>query len=213
MAHIAGLVAAGLHPNPVEYADFVSSTTHKTLRGPRGGIILCAQEWARKIDSAVFPGIQGGPLMHVIAAKAVCFKEALSEEFKQYQENIVQNAQALAQSLVENGLRLVSGGTDNHLMLVDVRPKSLNGKEAEAILESVNITVNKNTIPFDPETPFITSGIRLGTPALTSRGFTPDDMKQVGLAIAQALSNARQETVLAEVRLMVKELCQKYPLY
>jgi glycine hydroxymethyltransferase len=151
--------------------------------------------------------------MHVIAAKAVCFKEALSEEFKQYQENIVQNAQALAQSLVENGLRLVSGGTDNHLMLVDVRPKSLNGKEAEAILESVNITVNKNTIPFDPETPFITSGIRLGTPALTSRGFTPDDMKQVGLAIAQALSNARQETVLAEVRLMVKELCQKYPLY
>lgn len=155
MAHIAGLVAAGLHPNPVEYADFVSSTTHKTLRGPRGGIILCAQEWARKIDSAVFPGIQGGPLMHVIAAKAVCFKEALSEEFKQYQENIVQNAQALAQSLVENGLRLVSGGTDNHLMLVDVRPKSLNGKEAEAILESVNITVNKNTIPFDPETPFI----------------------------------------------------------
>lgn len=213
MAHIAGLVAAGLHPNPVEYADFVSSTTHKTLRGPRGGIILCAQEWARKIDSAVFPGIQGGPLMHVIAAKAVCFKEALSEEFNQYQENIVQNAQALAQSLVENGLRLVSGGTDNHLMLVDVRPKSLNGKEAEAILESVNITVNKNTIPFDPETPFITSGIRLGTPALTSRGFTPDDMKQVGLAIAQALSNARQETVLAEVRLMVKELCQKYPLY
>lgn len=213
MAHIAGLVAAGLHPNPVEYADFVSSTTHKTLRGPRGGIILCAQEWARKIDSAVFPGIQGGPLMHVIAAKAVCFKEALSEEFKQYQENIVQNAQALAQSLVENGLRLVSGGTDNHLMLVDVRPKSLNGKEAEAILESVNITVNKNTIPFDPETPFITSGIRLGTPALTSRGFTPDDMKQVGLAIAQALSNAGQETVLAEVRLMVKELCQKYPLY
>ena len=213
MAHIAGLVAAGLHPNPFEYADFVSSTTHKTLRGPRGGIILCAQEWARKIDSAVVPGIQGGPLMHVIAAKAVCFKEALSEEFKQYQENIVQNAQALAQSLVENGLRLVSGGTDNHLMLVDVRPKSLNGKEAEAILESVNITVNKNTIPFDPETPFITSGIRLGTPALTSRGFTPDDMKQVGLAIAQALSNARQETVLAEVRLMVKELCQKYPLY
>ncbi len=213
MAHIAGLVAAGLHPNPVEYADFVSSTTHKTLRGPRGGIILCGQEWARKIDSAVFPGIQGGPLMHVIAAKAVCFKEALSEEFKQYQENIVQNAQALAQSLVENGLRLVSGGTDNHLMLVDVRPKNLNGKEAEAILESVNITVNKNTIPFDPETPFITSGIRLGTPALTSRGFTRDDMKQVGLAIAQALSNAGQEEVLAEVRLMVKELCQKYPLY
>ncbi len=213
MAHIAGLVAAGLHPNPVEYADFVSSTTHKTLRGPRGGIILCSQEWARKIDSAVFPGIQGGPLMHVIAAKAVCFKEALAEEFKQYQQNIAQNAQALAQSLVENGLRLVSGGTDNHLILVDVRPKNLNGKEAEAILESVNITVNKNTIPFDPQTPFITSGIRLGTPALTSRGFNSDDMKQVGLAIAKALSNVNQERELAEVRLAVKELCQKYPLY
>lgn len=213
MAHIAGLVAAGLHPNPVEYADFVSSTTHKTLRGPRGGIILCSQEWARKIDSAVFPGIQGGPLMHVIAAKAVCFKEALSEEFTQYQQNIVQNAGALAQSLVENGLRLVSGGTDNHLMLVDVRPKNLTGKEAEAILESVNITVNKNTIPFDPETPFVTSGIRLGTPALTSRGFNSDDMKQVGMAIAKALGNADQERELAEVRLAVKELCQKYPLY
>lgn len=213
MAHIAGLVAAGLHPNPVEYADFVSSTTHKTLRGPRGGIILCGKEWARKIDSAVFPGIQGGPLMHVIAAKAVCFKEALAEPFKKYQQNIVENAAALAAALIENGLRLVSGGTDNHLMLVDVRPKNLNGQEAEAILESVNITANKNTIPFDPETPFITSGIRLGTPALTSRGFNAEDMKKVGLAIAKALSHPEQEKVLAEVRLVVEELCQKHPLY
>lgn len=213
MAHIAGLVAAGLHPNPVEYADFVSSTTHKTLRGPRGGLILCGEEWARKIDSAVFPGIQGGPLMHVIAAKAVCFKEALSEEFRHYQKNIVANAAALAGSLTENGLRLVSGGTDNHLMLVDVRTKNLNGKEAEAILESVNITANKNTIPFDPETPFITSGIRLGTPALTSRGFNTEDMKEVGSAISRALSNPASGPDLTEVRGAVQELCKKYPLY
>ncbi len=213
MAHIAGLVAAGLHPNPVEYADFVSSTTHKTLRGPRGGIILCGQEWARKIDSAVFPGIQGGPLMHVIAAKAVCFKEALSDQFQKYQQNIVTNATALAAALMENGLRLVSGGTDNHLMLVDVRPKNLTGKDAEAILESVNITVNKNTIPFDPETPFVTSGVRLGTPALTSRGMNADDMKQVGTAIAIALGSPDSETSLAEAKNIVHELCQKYPLY
>ncbi len=213
MAHIAGLVAANLHPNPVEYAHFVSSTTHKTLRGPRGGIILCGQEWARKIDSAVFPGIQGGPLMHVIAAKAVCFKEALSEEFQQYQQNIIANAKALASALMENGLRLVSGGTDNHLMLVDVRPKNLTGKDAEAILESVNITVNKNTIPFDPQTPFVTSGIRLGTPALTSRGMNAEDMKQVGTAIAKALGNPGSEDNLNEVRQIVQELCQKYPLY
>ncbi len=213
MAHIAGLVAAGLHPNPVEYADFVSSTTHKTLRGPRGGIILCGEEWARKIDSAVFPGIQGGPLMHVIAAKAVCFKEALSEEFKQYQRNIAENAVSLAASLIENGLRLVSGGTDNHLMLVDVRPKNLTGKDAEAILESVNITVNKNTIPFDPQTPFVTSGIRLGTPALTSRGMNAEDMKLVGTVIAMALSNPDNEDNLAEARKIVQNLCQNYPLY
>ncbi len=213
MAHIAGLVAAGLHPNPVEYADFVSSTTHKTLCGPRGGIILCGQEWARKIDSAVFPGIQGGPLMHVIAAKAVCFKEALSEEFQLYQQNIIANATALAAALMDNGLRLVSGGTDNHLMLVDVRPKNLTGKEAEAILESVNITVNKNTIPFDPATPFVTSGIRLGTPALTSRGMNADDMKRVGTAIAIALGNPDSEGNLAEAKNIVQELCRKYPLY
>jgi len=213
MAHIAGLVAVGFHPNPVPYADFVTSTTHKTLRGPRGGFILCKKEWARKTDSAVFPGIQGGPLMHVIAAKAVCFKEAQLEEFKQYQHNIINNAAVLASSLVENGLRLVSGGTDNHLMLVDVRTKNLTGKEAESILESVNITVNKNTIPFDPETPFVTSGIRLGTPALTSRGMDAEDMKQVGKAIAIALSNPGEESKLNDARNIVSGLCKKYPLY
>jgi len=213
MAHIAGLVAAGLHPNPVPYAHFVSSTTHKTLRGPRGGFILCNQEWARKIDSAVFPGIQGGPLMHVIAAKAVCFKEALSEEFRQYQQRIIENAEVMAYSLVKNGLRLASGGTDNHLMLVDVRPRGLTGKEAEAILESVNITVNKNTIPFDPESPMVTSGIRLGTPALTSRGMNGDDMKEVARAISIALNDPENQQKLEEARNIVRSLCTKYPLY
>lgn len=213
MAHIAGLVAAGLHPSPVPYAHFTTTTTHKTLRGPRGGLIICSEEWARKIDSAVFPGIQGGPLMHVIAAKAVCFKEALSEEFKQYQRQIVDNAAALAQSLVENGLRLVSGGTDNHLMLVDVRPKGLTGKEAQAILDLVNITVNKNTIPFDPEKPMVTSGIRIGTPAITSRGLKVPDMKDMGAAIAIALDNPNSETRLDEARAIVRNLCNKYPLY
>jgi len=213
MAHIAGLVAAGLHPNPVPYAHFVSSTTHKTLRGPRGGFILCNQEWARKIDSAVFPGIQGGPLMHVIAAKAVCFKEALSEEFRQYQQRIIENAEVMASSLVKNGLRLASGGTDNHLMLVDVRPRGLTGKEAEAILESVNITVNKNTIPFDPESPMVTSGIRLGTPALTSRGMNGDDMKEVARAISIALNDPENQQKLEEARNIVRSLCAKYPLY
>lgn len=213
MAHIAGLVAAGLHPNPVEYADFVTSTTHKTLRGPRGGVILCKEEWAKKVDSAVFPGIQGGPLMHVIAAKAVCFQEALSEGFKQYQRNIIHNAQALAAALTENGLRLVSGGTDNHLMLVDVRPKKLTGKQAETVLDEINITVNKNTIPFDPETPFVTSGIRIGTPAMTSRGMNEEDMKQVAQAIAIALGHPDNETKLDEARGIVSNLCARYPLY
>jgi glycine hydroxymethyltransferase len=213
MAHIAGLVAAGLHPSPVPYADFVTTTTHKTLRGPRGGVILCKEEWAKKIDSAVFPGIQGGPLMHVIAAKAVCFKEALQPEFKQYQQQIVDNASVLAQELVKQGLRLVSGGTDNHLMLVDVRPKKLTGKEAESILESINITVNKNGIPFDPEKPTITSGIRIGTPALTSRGFKTDDMKAVAEAISIALSNPDNEVKLDQAREIVRALCDKYPLY
>lgn len=212
MAHIAGLVAAGLHPSPVPYADFVTTTTHKTLRGPRGGMIMCKNEWARKIDSAVFPGIQGGPLMHVIAAKAVCFKEALNSDFIDYQRGIVENAQALASSLVEKGLRLVSGGTDNHLMLVDVRPKKLNGSEAEAILESINITVNKNGIPFDPEKPTVTSGIRIGTPALTSRGMKHEDMREISDIIAMALNNPAEE-VLVEARDRVAKLCDKYPLY
>jgi glycine hydroxymethyltransferase len=212
MAHIAGLVAAGLHPSPVPYADFVTTTTHKTLRGPRGGMIMCKNEWARKIDSAVFPGIQGGPLMHVIAAKAVCFKEALASDFVNYQRSIIENAQALASSLVEKGLRLVSGGTDNHLMLVDVRPKKLNGSEAEAILESINITVNKNGIPFDPEKPTVTSGIRIGTPALTSRGMKLEDMQEIGNIIAMALNDPTEE-VLAEARNRVAKLCDKYPLY
>jgi len=213
MAHIAGLVAAGLHPSPVPYADFVTTTTHKTLRGPRGGMILCKEEWAKKIDSAVFPGIQGGPLMHVIAAKAVCLGEALQEGFTAYQQQVVLNARILASSLVENGLRLVSGGTDNHLMLVDVRTKNLSGKDAEAILESINITVNKNGIPFDPEKPTVTSGIRIGTPALTSRGMNGDDMREIGNVVALALSNPDNDRVLEEARSRVAKLCDKYPLY
>lgn len=213
MAHIAGLVAANLHPSPVPHAHFVTTTTHKTLRGPRGGMIMCGEEWARKIDSAVFPGIQGGPLMHVIAAKAVCLKEALSPEFVQYQQQIVDNASALANALVEKGLRLVSGGTDNHLMLVDVRTKGLTGRDAQDILELIDITVNKNTIPFDPEKPMVTSGIRLGTPAVTSRGLKVEDMRQIAGAIAMALDNPTSETHLQEARGIVKLLCDKYPLY
>ncbi len=213
MAHIAGLVAAGLHPNPVPYADFVTTTTHKTLRGPRGGMILCSSEWAARIDRAVFPGIQGGPLMHVIAAKAVCFKEALSEEFITYQQNIVKNAKALASSLIAHGFRLVSGGTDNHLMLVDVKAKGMTGKVAEELLEAVNITANKNTIPFDTEKPTVTSGIRLGTPAITSRGMREDDMYQIGQAINLALNYPEDEDKRSEARGIVAELCRKYPLY
>ena len=213
MAHIAGLVVGDVHPSPIPYADFVTTTTHKTLRGPRGGLILCKEEWAAKIDKAVFPGIQGGPLMHVIAAKAVCFQEALMPEFKEYQGHIVDNARILAENLVENGLRLVSGGTDNHLMLVDVRPKGLNGKEAEAILESINITVNKNGIPFDPEKPTITSGIRIGTPAVTSRGLRGDDMRQMAQAISLAMDYPNEENKLNQAREIVKGLCKKYPLY
>ena len=213
MAHIAGLVVSGDHPSPIPYADFVTTTTHKTLRGPRGGLILCRQEWAAKINSAVFPGIQGGPLMHVIAAKAVCFQEALAPDFKNYQHQIVENARILATSLVEKGLRLVSGGTDNHLMLVDVRPKGLNGKDAEAILESINITVNKNGIPFDPEKPTITSGIRIGTPAVTTRGLRGDDMREMARAIALALDAPEDEGQLKQARAIVAGLCEKYPLY
>ena len=186
MAHIAGLVAAGLHPSPVPYADIVTTTTHKTLRGPRGGIILCKQKYAAAIDKGIFPGMQGGPLMHVIAAKAAAFKEALSPEFKEYQQRIIDNARTLAETLQERGFTIISGGTDNHLMLVDVRPQNLTGKVAEHLLDDIGVTANKNAIPFDPTSPFVTSGIRLGTAALSSRGFNAEDMKEVGNIIADA---------------------------
>lgn len=213
MAHIAGLVAAGLHPSPVAHADFVTTTTHKTLRGPRGGMILCRQEYAAAIDKAVFPGIQGGPLMHVIAAKAVCLKEAMTQEFAEYQKQIVKNAAALAGALQSRGFRLVSGGTDNHLMLVDLRPVNLTGKVAEKVLDEVGITVNKNTIPFDPKGPMVTSGIRLGTPALTSRGMKEKEMEAVAEAISLALKNPEDEKVHGQVRSMVAELCSGFSLY
>ncbi len=214
MAHIAGLVAAGLHPSPIPYADIVTSTTHKTLRGPRGGIIMTNnEEYAKKINKAIFPGLQGGPLMHVIAAKAVAFGEALKPEFKEYQEQIIKNAKAFAEALVEDGFRLVSGGTDNHLMLVDVRTKGLTGKVAEKLLDDVGITCNKNTIPFDPESPFITSGLRLGTPAATTRGFVEDDFREVAAIIALVLNNPEDEAKKAEAKARVAALCKKYPLY
>jgi glycine hydroxymethyltransferase len=214
MAHIAGLVAAGLHPSPIPYAQIVTSTTHKTLRGPRGGLILCQSEYAQKIDKAIFPGIQGGPLMHVIAAKAVAFGEALQPEFILYQQRTVENAKALAKSLSNKGFRLVSGGTDNHLMLIDVQPKDLTGKDAERILDEVGITVNKNTIPFDKASPFVTSGIRIGTPAVTTRGMTPEAMERIATAIDLALTS-RNDTngKLAEVRRIVEALCDDFPLY
>ena len=211
MAHIAGLVAAGLHPNPVEYADIVTTTTHKTLRGPRGGAILCKEEFAKAIDKGIFPGSQGGPLMHVIAAKAVCFGEALSDEFKAYQQRVIDNAQALAKSLIANGLPLISGGTDNHLMLVDLRGTGVSGKELEHRLDAVNITANKNAIPNDPESPFITSGIRVGTPAATTRGLTTDDMARVGEFIAKATFDF--DNSADAIRAGVAEICAKYPLY
>jgi glycine hydroxymethyltransferase len=213
MAHIAGLVAAGLHPNPVPYAQFVTSTTHKTLRGPRGGLVLCTKEYAKAIDKAVFPGMQGGPLMHIIAAKAVSFKEALTDEFRTYQQQVIRNANALAQALMARGFQLVSGGTDNHLMLLDLRNKGLTGKKAEKVLDSVRITVNKNTIPFDPESPFTTSGIRIGTPAMTSRGMEENEMQIIGNLIADALEHVDSEPVLAKVRRGVAELCEAFPLY
>lgn len=214
MAHIAGLVAAGLHPNPIEYADVVTSTTHKTLRGPRGGIILCRDaEFGKKFNKAVFPGTQGGPLMHVIAAKAVAFKEALSDEFKEYQRQIIKNARALAEALTKEGFRIVSGGTDNHLMLVDLRNKNITGKDAEKLLDDVGITVNKNTIPFEPLSPFVTSGIRLGTPALTTRGFKEKDMEEAASIMAIVLNNPNDESKMAEAAKRVKTLCEKYPLY
>ena len=211
MAHIAGLVAAGLHPNPVEYADVVTTTTHKTLRGPRGGLILCKEEFAKDIDKAIFPGTQGGPLMHTIAAKAVCFGEALTDEFKAYQQRIIDNAKALAESLMANGIKLVSGGTDNHLILVDLVGTGVTGKELEHRLDAVNITANKNAIPNDPEKPFVTSGIRLGTPAATTRGFTAEDFTLIGELIAKAVFDF--ETNEDYIRKTVAEICAKYPLY
>lgn len=215
MAHIAGLVAAGLHPNPVMYADVVTSTTHKTLRGPRGGIILCNdEEIFKKINKAVFPGIQGGPLMHVIAAKAQCFYEALQPEFKEYQKRVINNIKALSNSLKEEGFRIVSGGTDNHLILVDIKSSTgLTGKEAEAILDRIHITVNKNTIPNDTEKPFVTSGIRIGSPAMTTRGFNEDDFRLVGKIIAKALKSSNDDNVLEELSKEVLELTSKYPIY
>lgn len=211
IAHIAGLVAAGLHPSPVPYADVVTTTTHKTLRGPRGGVIMCKEQYAKAIDKAVFPGMQGGPLMHVIAGKAVAFKEALSDEFKEYQHRVVKNAAAMADEFTKCGVRLVSGGTDNHLMLVDLRDKNMTGKELEKMLDEVNITVNKNTIPFETTSPFVTSGVRIGTPSITSRGFGEEDARLVARLIAKVI--AEREAAFDEVRAAVKELCAKHPLY
>jgi glycine hydroxymethyltransferase len=213
MAHIAGLVAAGLHPNPVPYAHFVTTTTHKTLRGPRGGMILCKEEFAKQIDKSIFPGIQGGPLMHVIAAKAVALGEVLKDEFKTYAQNVIANAKRLAEALKKEGFTLVSGGTDNHLLLVDLRSINLTGKVAEKVLDDVGITVNKNTIPFDPESPFVTSGIRIGTPAVTSRGFGLEDMDEIASIIALTLKNHDNEEKLEEARKRVAALTEKHPLY
>ncbi|HBG43858.1 MAG TPA: serine hydroxymethyltransferase [Firmicutes bacterium] len=213
MAHIAGLVAVGLHPSPVPYAQFVTTTTHKTLRGPRGGMILCQADYAKAVDKAIFPGLQGGPLMHVIAAKAVAFHEALQPEFKAYQQQVLRNAQALATGLTAKGFRLVSGGTDNHLMLVDTRNVGLTGKVAERALDDIGITVNKNAIPFDPEKPFVTSGLRLGTPATTTRGFKEADYQEVAEIMYWTLTHLEDEHALEEAKARVRKLTDKYPLY
>ncbi|MFP5213743.1 MAG: serine hydroxymethyltransferase [Acidobacteriota bacterium] len=213
MAHIAGLVATGYHPNPVLYADFVTSTTHKTLRGPRGGLILSKAAHAKALDSQIFPGIQGGPLMHVIAAKAVAFQEAMQPYFKEYQGRIIANAKRLSEELIRHGYRLVSGGTDNHLMLMDLQPKGLTGKIAEETLDHAGITVNKNSIPFDPQKPGITSGIRIGTPAVTTRGMGPEEMVKVASIIHRALSSVGDEEALARLKAEVAEFCSTYPLY
>ncbi len=213
MAHIAGLVAAGLHPSPIPHADIVTTTTHKTLRGPRGGMILCRAQYAKAIDKAIFPGIQGGPLMHVIAAKAVALKEAMSEEFKTYQAQIVKNAAALADALLQHNFSLVSGGTDNHLMLVDVRNRNLTGKAAERLLDDIGVTVNKNSIPNDPAGPMVTSGIRIGTAAVTTRGFVETDMAEIATIITSVLDNPTDESVQAQAKARVKSLCDRYPLY
>ena len=213
MAHIAGLVAAGLHPSPVPYADFVTTTTHKTLRGPRGGMILCKEKFAKQIDKTVFPGVQGGPLMHVIAAKAVAFGEVLQDNFKVYAENVIKNAKQLGESLQAEGVNLVSGGTDNHLLLLDMRSLGITGKVAEKVLDDVGITVNKNTIPYDPEKPFVTSGVRIGTAAVTSRGFGVEDMKEIASIIALTLKNHEDEATLAQAKQRVEALSSKFELY
>ena len=211
MAHIAGLVAAGEHPSPVPYADFVTTTTHKTLRGPRGGMILCKEQYAKAIDKAIFPGTQGGPLEHVIAGKAVCFKEALSDEFKAYQHQIVLNARAMAEEFTRQGIRLVSGGTDNHLMLLDLTGTGVTGKALETLLGQANITVNKNTIPKETLSPFVTSGIRVGTPAVTTRGMKEPEMRQIAAWIARVVREG--EAALPQVKAEVLELCARFPLY
>lgn len=213
VAHIAGLVAAGVHPSPLPYADFVTTTTHKTLRGPRSGMIMCKEKYAKDLDRVVFPGIQGGPLMHVIAAKAVAFKEALTEDFRIYQRQIVKNASALAQSLQRKGFRLVSGGTDNHLMIIDVRSQKITGKEGQIALDKAGITANKNTIPYDPEKPFIASGIRLGTPVITSRGMKEKEMDTIAGWIQKVIASPADEKLLSTIRQEVKDLCLKFPLY
>ena len=211
MAHIAGLVAAGLHPSPVPYCDFVTSTTHKTLRGPRGGLILCKEKYAKDLDKNIFPGMQGGPLMHTIAAKAVCFKEALDPSFKVYAKNVIDNCKVLGETLVKRGFKLVSGGTDNHLILVDLTNKDITGKEAEQVLDSVGITVNKNTVPNETRSPFVTSGVRIGTAAVTTRGFDVNDMVEVGNIIADTLEN--KDGDLSDCKARVAALCKKRPLY
>ncbi len=213
MAHIAGLIAAGLHPNPVPYADVVTSTTHKTLRGPRGGFILCKAEYAEKIDKLTFPGAQGGPFMHIIAAKAVCFKEAMTDEFKAYARQILANAKTLSRRLMEKGFDVVSGGTDTHLFLLDLTAKGLSGKKAEKALEDAGITVNKNTVPFDQKSPFITSGIRIGTPALTTRGMKEPEMLKIADLIGRVLENYKDEAVIRDVREETRKLCEAFPLY
>lgn len=212
MAHIAGLVAAGVHPSPVPHADFVTTTTHKTLRGPRGGMILCREVWEKKLNSRIFPGIQGGPLMHVIAAKAVCLKEAATPEFKRYAAQVVSNCKVLAETLMAEGFNLVSGGTDNHLVLIDLRNKKMTGKDAEHRLDQVGLTVNKNTVPFETESAFVTSGIRLGTPSITTRGMGPEEMRWLGKAISRALHDG-SESSLAVIRKEVAEQCRRFPLY
>ncbi|WP_077602878.1 serine hydroxymethyltransferase [Oceanobacillus sojae] len=213
MAHIAGLVATGHHENPVPHADFVTTTTHKTLRGPRGGMILCKEEYAKKIDKAIFPGIQGGPLMHIIAAKAVSFKEVLSDDFKAYSGNIIDNAKTLGDALQKEGIRIVSGGTDNHLLLLDVTPLNLTGKVAEKALDDIGVTTNKNTIPFDTESPFVTSGVRIGTAAVTTRGFGTEEMKEIAEIISLTLKNYEDEAKLKEAKERVQALTEKFPLY